>query len=288
MAASTAEFRIGRATGPPGSAVSIPVNCTGAAGAVAAQFDVSFDPSLVTLTGIAGDPALSGHLVDQQQLAPGLWRGLFYSMTNGQIAPGAVVWLNFNIASNAPDGVVPLVLTNSTVARAAGQRVQPLAQINGAITVWSGEMFTAVELAGAGQLRTTILGSQGRVFTLQGTPDFFHWANLGAYTNETGTLVLTNVLQAGRKAYFYRTVLRPATSPPTVPAPTLSDIHLLADGRTRFQLNSTAGSAWRIEGSPDLFHWGNYGLVTNETGAQAITNAPFRKPGFYFYRAAQP
>jgi hypothetical protein len=53
-------------------------------------------------------------------------------------------------------------------------------------------------------------------------------------------------------------------------------------------LNSTAGSAWRIEGSPDLVYWGNYGVVTNASGTLVITNTPYRKPSVYFYRAAQP
>ena len=288
IAVSPAELRIGQAIVPPGSAVSVPVTCSGASGAVGAQFDVSFNPSSVTLVGISPDAALTGHLVDQQQLAPGHWRGLLYSLTNGPIVPGTVVWLNFNIAPNAPDGVVPLVISNTIVAQASGQPVQPLAQVGGALTVWSGERFLTVELAGAGQLRATIIGPPGRVFTLQGTLDLFHWADLATYTNATGTLVLTNYLQAGRNAYFYRTAFHAGVSPPAVPAPTLSHVQVLADGRTQFQLNSTAGSAWRIEGSPDLVYWGNYGVVTNASGTLVITNTPYRKPSVYFYRAAQP
>jgi hypothetical protein len=62
----------------------------------------------------------------------------------------------------------------------------------------------------------------------------------------------------------------------------------LPDGDVRFQVNSTAASTWRIEGSPDLVHWGNYGIVTNASGTLAITNMPVGKPSNYFYRAAQP
>jgi hypothetical protein len=59
-----------------------------------------------------------------------------------------------------------------------------------------------------GHLRMTIIGEPGLAFTLQGTPDLFYWADLGSYTNQTGTLVLTNVPPAGQNAYFYRTVFR--------------------------------------------------------------------------------
>ena len=91
-------------------------------------------------------------------------------------------------------------------------------------------------------------------------------------------------MPAGRDAYFYRTAFRPPAPPPGVSAPTLSDPALLPDGNVRFQLNSTAASAWRIEGSPDLIHWGNYGIVTNPSGTLAITNTPLANPDIYFHR----
>ena len=52
-AASAAELRLGQAIVPPGTAVSVPVTFSGASGAVAAQFDVSFNPSAVSLVGIS-------------------------------------------------------------------------------------------------------------------------------------------------------------------------------------------------------------------------------------------
>lgn len=73
-----------------------------------------------------------------------------------------------------------------------------------------------------------------------------------------------------------------------MPAPSLSGALRLPDGRIRFQLNSTAGSAWQVQGSPDLRHWGNYDLLTNQTGTMLITNAPYRQPASYFYRVVQP
>jgi hypothetical protein len=293
VSAAAAELRIGQATVLPGAVVSVPGTIAGTSGALALQFDVSFDPSMATLTSFSAGSALRGQIMDQQQLAPGLWRALVYSPTNGPLTPGTVVWLNFKVPTNAPDGVVPLLMTNAVVALAAGQAAQPLAQVAGALTVSSTENLTTVALAGGGQagggqLRTTIVGFPGRVLTLQGTPDFFHWANLGSYTNQSGVLVITNGLPAGRSAYFYRTVFSPVTNRPAVTAPSLTGAKLLADGKMRFQLNSTAASTWRVEGSPDLFHWGNYGVVTDLSGSLPVTNTPVGKPGVYFFRVVQP
>jgi hypothetical protein len=60
-----------------------------------------------------------------------------------------------------------------------------------------------------GQLSTTIIGEPSLAFTLQGTPDLVNWSDLGSYTNQTGTLVITNAPPVGYNAYFYRTVFRP-------------------------------------------------------------------------------
>ena len=288
LAASAAELHIGEATTSAGTAVSVPVTSQGAPGGVAAQFDLSYNPSLVSLAGISSGDGLAGHVVDQHELAPGHWRALVYSTTNNPIATGTLLWLSFNVPPNTPDGVVPLMLANAIVAQTNGLRVQPLAQVSGALTVSSPADVLALRLADGGRLVAAVTGVPGRTFTLQGTPDFFHWADLGRYTNQNGTLVLTNYLQAERNAYFYRTVFRPCANPPAVPAPSLADALLLPDGRMRFQLNSVAGSAWQVQGSPDLFHWGNYGVVTNQSGSLQVTNTPVARPAVYFYRVAQP
>jgi len=294
LTASAAELRIGQTIALPGAAVSVPVTCNGVSGGVAAQFDVNFNAAAVTLAGISSGPALSGQIFDRQQLAPGQWRAMFYSPTNGPLTPGTVVWLNFSIPTNAPDVVVPLFMTNAVMAQTAGQAVQPLAQVSGALTISSAEHLTSVAMAangptGSRQLRTTITGLPGRILTLQGTPDLFHWANLGSYTNQSGVLVITNGLPAGRNEYLYRTVFNAVTNQPAVAVPSLSGAKLLPDGRVRFQLNSIPASQWQVEGSPDLFHWGNYGIITNPSGVLQITNTPYNhNSNAYFYRVVQP
>jgi PKD domain len=124
----------------------------------------------------------------------------------------------------------------------------------GYITVWNPELSLQIQRLSSNQFRMTITGNPGQVFTLQGSPDLFHWANLETHTNQTGTIVLTNAPPVGRSAYFYRTVVFAPNNSPAVPAPILTDPAFLEDGRMRFQLNSVAGTTWRLEGSPDLVY----------------------------------
>jgi hypothetical protein len=67
------------------------------------------------------------------------------------------------------------------------------------------ERFASITLDSDSALRATVVGPPGRGFTLQGTLDLSQWTDLGLYTNQTGTLVLTIVPPACEKAYFYRT-----------------------------------------------------------------------------------
>jgi len=145
-----------------------------------------------------------------------------------------------------------------------------------------------VQMLADGQLRMTVAGDAGRVVTLQGTFDFFHWANLGTFTNFTGTLILTNQMPSGRNAYFYRTVQQQSVSTISVSAPHFSSATLLPSRNVMLQMNGVPGTVWQLQGSPDLAHWGNYGLFTNQTGIQTITNTPFGGGNSYFYRLKQP
>lgn len=286
--AFAAELRIGQATGLPGESVSIPVTYTNASPAAGMQFDMSFDSSSVELASVSAGSGLAGHVLDQQQMAPGQWRVLVYSITNGPIAPGTVAWLNFAVHADAVGEVVPLEMSNAVAAEASGRAVQPLAQMDGLLMISAPERLVVSPLGTGGRLVTTILGLPGRVFTLQGGPDMFHWANLSIHTNQSGTVMLTNLPPAGQSTYFYRTVSRSGTNLPVISIPSLSGATRRPDGSIRFQLNSAAGSIWRIEGSPDLVHWGDYGVVTNSTGELQITNTPIIRPDAYFFRAALP
>jgi hypothetical protein len=209
VAAGAAELRLGQATVLPGAVVSVPVTCAGASGAVGAQFEVSFNPSVVSLVSISAGEGLEGHVVDQEQFAPGQWRVLVYSTTNGPIAPGAVVWLSFSVPTNAPDGVVPLAMMNAIVARVAGQRVQPLAQVDGALMVRSEGSFLSLTLGSPGQMQMQFQGLEGRPYAFEASTNLTDWVALGTNTVVGGTISLVETNMTAWPQRFYRARLVP-------------------------------------------------------------------------------
>jgi hypothetical protein len=206
---SAAELRVGQATTLPGTVVSVPVMVAGASDAVAAQFDVHFSGAVVSLTDVAAGDGLAGRVVDQQELSPGHWRVLVYSPTHAPITTGAMVWLSFAMPPATPDGIVPLGLTNAIVARVAGQRVQPLAQADGALMVWAGGSFRSMTLESDGRLQMQFQGAVDRAYAFEVSTNLTDWLALTTNTMEGGLLNLTVTNTSIYPQQFYRARLLP-------------------------------------------------------------------------------
>jgi uncharacterized delta-60 repeat protein len=138
--------------------------------------------------------------------SPDVWRTTFEHSGDG------LTWTNLGAGRRIPGGceLAGVSLPSGGTLRARGYVTA------GGVSSWfveaclglaaSAERFVSLTLERDGSLHTTIIGPPNRSFALQGTPDLSHWTELGRYTNETGTLVLTNDPPAGQDAYFYRTV----------------------------------------------------------------------------------
>jgi len=207
-AAPAAELRLGQTTAPPGAVVAIPVTCTGTDGAIAAQLDVHFDPAVVSVSAFVGNSSLAGHVVDQQLLGPGLWRGLIYSPTNGLIPAGTMAWVSFTIAADAPNGTVPLHVTNAIVSEDAGQRVQPLSTTDGLLTIVTpGGGFVSMGMDTAGEAHLQFVGVDGWEYALEASSDLTNWVSLSTNTAVAGLIEFDDA--AGYPQRFYRARLVP-------------------------------------------------------------------------------
>jgi hypothetical protein len=209
LSATAAELRLGQATVSPGAVVSVPVTCSGAPGAVGAQFDVSFDTAVASAVGMAGGSSLAGHVVDQQLLAPGHWRALVYSTTNGLIAPGTMAQIQFAIATNAPEGDLPLLLGNAIVAQANGTPVQPLALADGLLHIVSAGYFASAALDTGGQLKLQFQGTEGRQYALEASTNLTDWLAISTNTIVGGTISLVETNVYAFEQRFYRARLVP-------------------------------------------------------------------------------
>jgi hypothetical protein len=117
--------------------------------------------------------------------------------------------LSFAVSTNAPDGVVPLGMTNAIVARVAGQRVQPLAQVDGVLTVSSGGSFLSMTLDNNGRMQLEFQGAEGRQYALEASTNLTAWTAISTNTVIGGTISLIEADVHAFEQRFYRTRLVP-------------------------------------------------------------------------------
>jgi hypothetical protein len=117
--------------------------------------------------------------------------------------------VRFSVPTNAPDGDVPVALSGAIVAQVGGRRVQPLAEADGVVTVWSGGSFLALTQEGGGGLRVWFQGIEARRYVFEASTNLVHWVVLGTNTVEGGA---ASYLEADLSVFprrFYRTRLVP-------------------------------------------------------------------------------
>lgn len=132
--ADAGTLTIGSSSGFPGQTVSIPVTADIINGIIADQFDVQYDPALLTFTSMTVGSANSGWAVVSNNKAPGKLRVGMYNTVkiigNGQ----QVALLNFTV--NTPvDGATLLATPNLILSNVIFNETVLTALTNGTFTL---------------------------------------------------------------------------------------------------------------------------------------------------------
>jgi len=98
---------VGMVSSSPGAAATVPVTFTNDGTVVGLQFDVSYDPSVLSLTGISGGGAVVDHVIESNVVIAGQLRIVVHSPTNAALASGTLLSLGFDV-DIAASGFAPL------------------------------------------------------------------------------------------------------------------------------------------------------------------------------------
>lgn len=99
--------------------------------------------------------------------------------------------------------------TNAIVAKTTGQRVQPLAQLDGALTIWSGGSFVSLSLTNGNRLQMQFEGPEGRQYVFETSTNLTDWVVLSPNTVTGGIINLPEINTGDYLQRFYRTRLLP-------------------------------------------------------------------------------
>ena len=197
---------IGQGTGDQTRTGLVPVSFSSDDPAVAIQFDVQFDDTLVVTGPVLLQSLTTNQVVVSGQPTNGVQRVVIYSLNNTPLPNGVLLNLQLLAGFFAQDGSASLTPTNVIVANAAAQRLAPVILNPGSFLISSAPAAQFVS-AGIqnGTLELELMGKVGDTFVLQTSIDLIGWAPL--YTNKIpdgGVLRFSDSRVVTNPARFYR------------------------------------------------------------------------------------
>lgn len=202
------ELQVGSATGPAGSAVSVPISLAADVPILALQFDLTFVAGISVDNAALVDPGLNV-VVSSRDIQPRSRRVIVYSPTSKPLPPGTLAAVSFQIAAGTPAGTIPILLQNVIASDSSFHRAAGLTTRSGAVIVGgpAGARFTSV-LFDQGVLRLELSASSGRTHIIQSSTDLQAWTAVGTNVPVEGILRFSE--PAGPGSYrFYRALLPP-------------------------------------------------------------------------------
>ena len=218
---------LGDASLAPGASGTVAAGISTDASAVALQFDVLYDPAIVSLGTVNGGDALTGsHSIASNPISAGRDRVVITTSPIASLNSGTLATLNLAIADTAVAGTTPLTFSNVVISDAAALPITPASLSPGTITVtgaapapsepevipatpvWSLFLLTALLLAFAKRhvrpvsrnaagslLALVLLGSLPAVSQAQGLPGDAN--NDGRIDADDVRLIVERILERG-------------------------------------------------------------------------------------------
>lgn len=179
--------------------------------AAALQLDVRFDPGRLAAGFATAGSGGGGFEVRSASPEPGLARVIVFSGTNRAMPGGELVLLPLRVLAGAPEGSVPLSVSNVVVATAAGVRVEPVSVQGGTLVIRdvSAPRFERPVLGVNGQLVLTLSGREGETYALEASSDLTGWEEVGRAVVTGGVAGFSQATAGVSGARFYRAVQVP-------------------------------------------------------------------------------
>ncbi len=185
----------GDVSGAPGDVIQVPVNLTSSGEVVAMQFDLSYDPALLTYQQISAGSLTSAFTVSANEVADNKIRVIIYNLSNTPVAAGSgtIAQLQFQVSGAATaEQVCALGLSEVTLSDAQSHAVTTTVN-DGQFAVQQLADTSAPEWT-SGSLVTSDVTQTSLTLTWSGATD-----NVGVtgYNVYQGTTLLTNTPVTG-------------------------------------------------------------------------------------------
>lgn len=196
--AGAAAISVGSSPAYPGLSLDVPVALSGTSNAVAAQFDVTFDPTRVISAAALPEPASDGQIVLSREIQPGVRRVLVFSLDNRVITNRNLARLPFTVAPQEYVSSGPLMPANAIVAQADGNAVAPVALNSGTI------FMRPANLLPDGHVQFFLPSTPDQRYFIQATTNLVDWVTISTNVATGPYLESVDVDAAAYPYRFYR------------------------------------------------------------------------------------
>ena len=208
VASAQVDFAVGLAGGTPGAAVSLPFVFQADSNIAALQFDAQFDGTNFTSDAATTGSEAPGHLAASAMQTDGTRRVVLYSTTNAPLSNGIIVVVPFTIATNAPEGIYSVGLTNVIVADRNGERASLSYVVSGYLIVgtnWPPDQLHFPKFD-QGDFRFVLTGTPETGYVFQASTNLTEWTSLSTNLARGGVIFFRDAEAANFRCRFYQAI----------------------------------------------------------------------------------
>jgi hypothetical protein len=197
---AASQFKIGDGAADLGGTGVVPVSLVTDQAAVGLQFDLTFDPNVLSPGVPVLRDASSKYVVSSSNPANGVQRVLVYSLSNAALTNGIVLNLAFTPRVGSTGRTVSLTASNLIVSSASASAIVPIEMVTGtfATTVDTGAKFTSITKVSESQVELQLTGTIGKSFAVQFSPNLKDWTAFVTNSIPQGGLLKMNAPIPGK------------------------------------------------------------------------------------------
>jgi len=263
---------VGNTPGYPATTVPVPITVRKATNLVAAQFDLSYNPTRAMPAPIALAGGSAGNVIRSREISPGIRRTVIFSMNNALLRTNgfnATVPIKIPVAEHTGSG--PISPDNVILANSDGTEITPISLNSGAVFV------RPVNPLPQGSVQFFLPSLADERYLIQASTNLLDWVNV---TNVLAGSEFMDLVDSDAAQYpqrFYRPILYEA-------AGEIMTVTRNGTGQLSVQVSGLNGRTYILQASTDLRNWTDVG--TNMATLGVFTFTPPIDPGFpsRFYR----
>ncbi len=192
--------------GAPGRTISVPVSFWTDTNVSKLQFDLLYEPTDLSTGTPTGGDALSDQVILTSVPNSGTRRVQLVSFTNALLTNGVLVFVPFQINTNATDHDATLTLTNVALYNQQNQQLPLVNLAPGVLRIEVPPLFTFIGPASAGGMHLEVTATPMRTCVIQGAAQLtgMPWISLTTNQSANGQISIDDTGADLMPQRFYR------------------------------------------------------------------------------------